>query len=168
MSDKLRILIAALILGLCLNPVLAQESATDQDAGDEVDPVAESDEVVVVTASRTEQKLHDVPATITVLTADAIESAPADDYGDLLRTVPGVNVTQLNARDINVSSRQSAGTLTTGQLVLADGRSLYLDFFGFVMWDFLPIDTSEVKQIEVLQGPSSSVWGATPCRAWST
>lgn len=155
-TEKLRFLFAVLILGLCLNPVLAQEA--DQDAGEE--PAAEVDEVIVVTASRTEQKLHDVPATITVLSSVEIENAPADDYGDLIRNVPGVNVTQLSARDINVSSRQSAGTLTTGQLVLADGRSLYLDFFGFVMWDYLPVDTNEVKQIEVLQGPSSSVWGA--------
>ena len=155
-TEKLRFLFAVLILGLCLNPVLAQEA--DRDVGEE--PVAEVDEVIVVTASRTEQKLHDVPATITVISAVEIENAPADDYGDLIRNVPGVNVTQLSARDINVSSRQSAGTLTTGQLVLADGRSLYLDFFGFVMWDYLPVDTREVKQIEVLQGPSSSVWGA--------
>ena len=51
---------------------------------------------------------------------------------------PGMNITQVSARDINVTSRGATGTLATGQLALLDGRSLYQDFFGFVMWDFLP------------------------------
>ena len=74
--------------------------------------------------------------------------------------MPGVNVTQVSARDINITSRAATGTLATGQLALLDGRSLYQDFFGFVMWDFLPVDLNEVKQIEVIRGPASAVWGA--------
>ena len=74
--------------------------------------------------------------------------------------MPGLNITQVSARDINVTSRAPTGTLATGQLALLDGRSLYQDFFGFVMWDFLPVDLSEIKQIEVIRGPASAVWGA--------
>ena len=66
----------------------------------------------------------------------------------------------MSARDINVTSRGATGTLATGQLALLDGRSLYQDFFGFVMWDFLPVNLNEVKQIEVIRGPASAVWGA--------
>ena len=78
----------------------------------------------------------------------------------MLRTVPGVNITQVSARDINVTSRAATGTLATGQLALLDGRSLYQDFFGFVMWDFLPVNFNEIKQVEVIRGPASAVWGA--------
>ena len=60
-----------------------------------------------------------------------------------------MNITQVSARDINVTSRGATGTLATGQLALLDGRSLYQDFFGFVMWDFLPVNLNEIKQIEV-------------------
>ena len=35
-----------------------------------------------------------------------------------------------------------------------------MDFFGFVAWDFLPVDTSEIAQIDVIRGPASAVWGA--------
>ena len=69
-------------------------------------------------------------------------------------------MTQVSARDINVTSRAATGTLATGQLALLDGRSLYQDFFGFVMWDFLPVNLNEIKQIEVIRGPASAVWGA--------
>ena len=75
-------------------------------------------------------------------------------------SIPGVNITQVSARDINITSRAATGTLATGQLAMLDGRSLYQDFFGFVMWDFLPVNFNEVKQVEVIRGPASAVWGA--------
>src|SRR4029077_1366299 len=81
-------------------------------------------------------------------------------YGDLLRSVPGVNVIQLSARDVNVTNRQGTSTLTNSQLVLLDDRSIYLDFFGLVLWDFLPTNLGDIKQIEVIRGPASAVWGA--------
>ena len=115
---------------------------------------------VVVTASRAEEKLVNAPSTMSVITASQIQVAPSQNFGELLRTVPGVNITQVSARDINVTSRGSTGTLATGQLALLDGRTLYQDFFGFVMWDLLPVNLDEVKQIEVIRGPASAVWGA--------
>ena len=118
------------------------------------------EETVVVSASRTEETLINAPATMSVITGVTLENAPTQNFGELLRSVPGVNVTQVSARDINVTSRGATGTLATGQLALLDGRSLYQDFFGFVMWDFLPVNLNEVKQIEVIRGPASAVWGA--------
>jgi iron complex outermembrane receptor protein len=69
-------------------------------------------------------------------------------------------VVQLSARDVNLTSRQATGTLSNSQLVLLDGRSIYLDFFGLVLWDFLPNNLLDIKQIEVVRGPASAVWGA--------
>jgi outer membrane receptor protein involved in Fe transport len=118
------------------------------------------EETVVVSASKAEEKLIDAPATMSVITSQVIALAPSANFAELLRSVPGVNITQVSARDINVTSRAPTGTLATGQLALLDGRSLYQDFFGFVMWDFLPVNFNEVKQVEVIRGPASAVWGA--------
>lgn len=117
-------------------------------------------DTIVVTASRAEMALVDAPATMSVVGETVLASAPAQNYGDLLRGVPGLNVIQLSARDINLTSRQATSTLSNSQLVLLDGRSLYLDFFGLVLWDFLPNNLADVKQIEVIRGPASAVWGA--------
>ena len=142
-------------LALAVAPAMAQEEAPVAD-----EPEDQVEEVIVVTASRTEQPLNEAPAAISVLTAKDIESIPADSYGALLRNVPGLNVSQTSARDFNMTARGSTNTLSTSQLVLVDGRSLYLDFFGFVMWDFLPVNPTEIKQIEAVRGPGSAVWGA--------
>src|SRR5213078_833795 len=34
------------------------------------------------------------------------------------------------------------------------------DFFGLILWDLVPSNTSDIKQIEVVRGPASAVWGA--------
>ena len=74
--------------------------------------------------------------------------------------MPGINVTQISARDVNITTRGATSTLATSQLALVDGRSIYLDFFGMVMWDLVPTNPHEIKQIEVVRGPASAVWGA--------
>jgi len=122
--------------------------------------IASLSDTVVVSATKTDTPLVDAPATMSVLTSAQLQASPAQNYGDLLRSVPGLNVIQLSARDVNITSRQATGTLSNTQLVLLDGRSVYLDFFGIVLWDLLPTNLNDVKQIEVIRGPASAVWGA--------
>jgi outer membrane receptor protein involved in Fe transport len=124
------------------------------------EPAPVYEEQVVVTATRIEQQLVNAPATVSVVTSDVIQSTAATNYAELLRSVPGVNIAQTSARDFNITMRGATSTLSTSQLALVDGRSLYLDFFGFVAWDLLPMNPNEVRQIEVIRGPASAVWGA--------
>ena len=118
------------------------------------------EEQVVVTASRVEEQLVNAPAAVSIINSTTIQNSPATNIGDLLRGVPGVNVTQVSARDVNINTRGATSTLATSQLALVDGRSIYLDFYGMVMWDFIPSNPREVKRIEVIRGPASAVWGA--------
>jgi outer membrane receptor protein involved in Fe transport len=141
-------------------PKPADQKPPEQKQGEKPEQPPTFEETVVVSASKAEEKLIDAPATMSVITSQAIEAAPSSNFAELLRSIPGVNVTQVSARDINLTSRAATGTLATGQLAMLDGRSLYQDFFGFVMWDFLPVNFNEVKQVEVIRGPASAVWGA--------
>ena len=100
------------------------------------------------------------PATMSVITEEAIANAPSQSVTDLMRLVPGVNIAQSSARDLNIAIRGATGTLEDSTLVMLDGRSIYQDFFGFVMWDFIPVDPMQIKQIEIIRGPASAVWGA--------
>ncbi len=174
MNPVCRVALAATLAAVVAAPVCAAPQAatppTQPPATQKPDPNAPKpdpgtpdqryEETVVVSASRVEQKLVNAPATMTVIGLRTIESATSQNFAELLRAVPGLNITQVSARDINVTSRAATGTLATGQLALLDGRSLYQDFFGFVMWDFLPVNLNEIKQVEVIRGPASAVWGA--------
>ena len=122
--------------------------------------LASLSETLIVTASREETQLVDAPVTTSVLTGEAIAASPAQSYTDLLRAVPGLNVIQLSARDSSLTSRQATGTASNSQLALVDGRTIYLDFFGLILWDLVPASFSDVKQIEVVRGPASAIWGA--------
>jgi outer membrane receptor protein involved in Fe transport len=126
----------------------------------EQEPAPIYTEAVVVTASKVEQQIVNAPATVTVISSDTIQSSPINNYAELLREVPGMNITQTSARDYNITMRGATSTLATSQLALLDGRSLYLDFFGFIAWDLVPVNAFELKQVEVIRGPASAIWGA--------
>ena len=160
---RLRFLAAGLVLALAL-PASAQQPAAPQpapaDQAQDPDHPVSFEEQIVVTASRTDQQLVNAPASVSVITNETIQNTPATNMGDLLRAVPGINISQLTARDVNITTRGATSTLATSQLALVDGRSVYLDFFGMVMWDLVPTNPTEIKQIEVIRGPASAVWGA--------
>ena len=99
-----------------------QPPAPDPEEKPEDPPVYE--EQVVVTATRIEQQLVNAPATVSVVTSDVIQSTPATNYAELLRSVPGVNIAQTSGRDFNITMRGATSTLSTSQLALVDGRSL--------------------------------------------
>lgn len=117
-------------------------------------------ETVVVTGSRKEEMLLHVPAAVTVISAQEIELQPVQSYGDLVRRVPGINVVQFSARDVQFSARAAASQSSNKTLALLDGRSMYQPYFGMILWDLMPVDFDEIKQIEVVRGPGSAMWGS--------
>ena len=157
--------LALVALALVWVPVAAAgQSAGDPRAAQPATQVPDerpaSADLIQVTGLRRLEKLINAPATMTVLSEEAIGAAPSPTFVELMRGVPGVNVTQISARDVNITLRAPTGSLENSTLVLLDGRSIYQDFFGFVMWDFMPIDAVQMKQIEVIRGPASAVWGS--------
>ena len=117
-------------------------------------------ETVVVTGSRSPEALRVAPVAVSVVDASTIESSPATHTGELLREVPGLNVIELSARDVQIAARTASGRNARTTLALLDGRTIYQDYFGMVLWDLLPVDFGELKQVEVARGPGSSLWGA--------
>jgi iron complex outermembrane receptor protein len=157
-------MIARLLAGILVFACAARAFAQGNQPPSQEPPAEETrpnfEEQVVVSGSRAEEKLVNTPAAMTVITSQQIQNSPGSNMGDLLRAVPGINVTQTSARDVNFTTRGATSTLATSQLALVDGRSIYLDFFGMVMWDLVPTNFHEIKRIEVVRGPASAVWGA--------
>jgi outer membrane receptor protein involved in Fe transport len=120
-------------------------------------------EQVTVTASRTEQRLGDIPASINVLHADEIRMSPAVVADDVLRAIPSFS---LFRRTSSLSSHPTAqGVSLRGigpsgvsrTLVLVDGAPFNDPFGGWVYWTRVPLES--VDRIEVVDGSSSSLYG---------
>jgi iron complex outermembrane receptor protein len=114
----------------------------------------------VTSVSRHEEPLFRAASAITVLTAEDIARSGATNIPDLLRTVPGMNVAQINANTWAVSARGFNGQYANKMLVLVDGRTVYNPVFSGVYWDVLDVLLGDVQRIEVIRGPGATAWGA--------
>jgi len=119
-----------------------------------------SGEAEVTSASKGSLKLRESPSAITVLTANDIHNYGSHRIVDALRMVPGMDFMTLSNSDHNLTIRGFNREGANKLLVLVDGRSVYVDLFGITFWDALPIPVDDIKRIEVIRGPGSSLYGA--------
>jgi iron complex outermembrane receptor protein len=115
---------------------------------------------IVITGSRKEQPLENTPVAMTVLSEGILRQMPVDDYQDVFRMVPGMNVTMNSAGDISINARRATGLLAVGTLAMVDNRTIYNDFNGQVWWMTIPVEPVEIKRVEVQRGPGGAIWGA--------
>jgi len=116
--------------------------------------------VEVVSASKFKQQLSDIPAAVSVITADDIRQMSARSVPEALRMVPGIQVSRSTGNNWAVSSRGFHGSFSNKLLVMIDGRSIYSPLFAGVFWDAVDINMNDIERIEVIRGPGSTVWGA--------
>lgn len=113
-------------------------------------------ETIVVTATRSEEKLEDVPARISIIDESLIEQSPIASFPHLLMSDASINMVQLGGYG-QQASFFLRGTESDHTLVLRDGVRLNNDASGLAPNNF--IDTTDIKQIEVLKGPASVLYG---------
>jgi len=114
----------------------------------------------VVTASNFGQDPVESPSAITVITAEDIRLSGATSIPEVLALAPGTDVMFLTAGQADVSIRGFNRRLSNKVLVLVDGRSVYLDIIGSVVWESLPVTLEEIDRIEIIRGPGSAIYGA--------
>jgi iron complex outermembrane receptor protein len=112
---------------------------------------------IVVTATRYEEKLTNVPANVAVISEEDIQNSTAQDIPDLLRTEIGIHVNDItgNRRTFTVDLRGFGETAPSNVLVLVDGRRVNQADLSGVDWTQIPLE--RVKRIELIRGGSGSV-----------
>jgi len=117
------------------------------------------EEQSVSIAGRYDQPISQAPSNVYVITDEDIRQSGAIDIPTLLRRIPGMEVMEMDGADFNVSVRGDNQPNANKLLVMVDGRPLYIDGQGQVIWKLLRVTLPEIKRIEVLIGPGSAVWG---------
>jgi vitamin B12 transporter len=116
-------------------------------------------DTVVVTASRQPVPLREVAASVSVLTADDIAISGQSNVGDLLRALPGVNVSN-NGGIGKTSALRIRGEESFRTLVLVDGMNISDPTAPQVSPRFEDLLSNGIERIEVLRGPQGMMYGA--------
>ncbi|MDO9624464.1 MAG: TonB-dependent receptor plug domain-containing protein [Pseudomonas sp.] len=136
---------------LLLSPALALAAET---------PVTQFD-TLTVTATRSEQTLDQVPSTVSVIGERQIDQQNINDIRDLVRFEPGVSVSGTGSR-FGLSGFTIRGIGGNRVLTQVDGVAVPDAFtFGpFLSARRNYVDLDTVKQVEIIRGPASSLYGS--------
>ena len=120
------------------------------------DEAQEDDTAIIVTARRQNERLQDVPASVSVLTADALQKTGATNASDFSQLTPGVTIvtgtaeagdTQINIRGIN-GARDAESSV-----------ALVVD--GILKTNTAQLNQNQgtLRQVEILKGPQGALYG---------
>lgn len=165
------VLIATSSIALWPGPLKAQEPPPKEAPKEEAPPapgepeaiselaiMKEEDVSIAIGLSR-EQRISDAPSNVYVITDEDIRQSGSPDLPTVLRRIPGMEVIQMTGADFDVSVRGDNQLRANKLLVLVDGRSIYIDVQGELLWKAIPVTLPEIKRIEVLKGPASALYG---------
>ena len=121
-----------------------------------------ADMPIVLSVSRLPQRLDETPGAVTVLDRDMIRRSGARDVADLLRQVPGFQVSTAFESVAPLVSYHGAFDSYSNRLeLLIDGRSVYSPYFiGSIGPGLQTVAMDDIDHIEVLRGSNSAAYGA--------
>ena len=139
-------------LALATTPAAAQDAPADSYDGNEI----------IVTATKRDASLQDVPFSINAQTERAIERANASTVEDLSRNVAGLTVQNLGPGQSQVSVRGvSAGQIARDQPGVKEQVGVYLDESVVSLSLFTPdLDLFDLNRVETLRGPQGTLFGS--------
>ncbi len=117
-------------------------------------------EIEVTSAAKRAQAVLDSAAAVYVITNEDIRRSGLTSIPELLRTVPGLAVAQIDGSRWAITSRGFNSQFANKLLVLIDGRTVYTHLFSGVFWDVQDVMLEDVERIEVVRGPGGTLWGA--------
>jgi len=147
-----------LLCGSCL--FLAATPSYAQSADDGAEEA--SGNVIIVTATKRETTIQDIPFSINAQTAQDIQKSGAVTLEDLSRNVAGLAVQNLGPGQSQVSVRGvSAGQIVRDQPGVKEQVGVYLDESVISLSLFTPdLDLFDLNRVETLRGPQGTLFGS--------
>lgn len=154
---------AVAILVLCLAQIIhrsdAQEPASGAGASLKSLTLEQLGTIEVTAVSKEPAQVWRTPAAIYVVTHEDIVRSGATSIPEILRGVPGVQVSRIDSSTWAVGVRGFANGYSRSVLVLIDGRNVYTPLFAGVNWTLQNLPVEEIDRIEIIRGPGGTIWG---------
>src|SRR6202050_1704057 len=154
------------IVKLALSPPMGAAAAFISQEGRAADAAAPADNdalaTIVVTAEKKEEKLKDVPMSITALGGGALDNLQYRSFSDYAAMVPGLSLvsSQPGLTTLTLRGQNAGGVGSTVAVYLDEspfGSSSALLDGSILSGDF---DTWDLQRVEVLRGPQGTLYGA--------
>ena len=139
--------------GLAAVAATAQES-TDQASGDA--PIIEQ---IIVTATRREESVVDVPLAVSAYDAERIELSRVTDIMELMRVAPSFHVASGQAESVGVTARIRGVGTNSDNPGLESSVGLYVDGVYRNRATVGLTELGAIERIEVLRGPQGTLFG---------
>ncbi|MCJ1961415.1 TonB-dependent receptor [Novosphingobium mangrovi (ex Hu et al. 2023)] len=144
-----KLLLAASALTAIPQLAIAQESEQEDGFNE-----------IVVTSQRTEQRLQDVPLSVTAISPEEIATRQILAPTDVARLVPNLKLDGVTGGSAGLKAYIRGGGGTDGGYVMSEAEvALYVnDVYNARMQGAL-MDFAEIERIEVLRGPQGVLYG---------
>jgi iron complex outermembrane receptor protein len=116
-------------------------------------------EPVTTSVTGEPQRVTDAPANIEIITQDDIRRSGATSIPEVLQFVTGLDVRRNGFASADVGIRGYNQTANPHLMVLVNGRQVYMPDYGRILWATIPVQLAEIRQIEVIKGPNSALYG---------
>ena len=137
---------------------VAPGTTTDLDLT--IEESAFAGEVVIVTGTRSPEKIFDAPVTVESITAQDLDQSGGTTYLSALADIKGVDFSTLGINEHRVSARGFDTQFNSRMLSMVDGRMAQLPGSGLPQNNMVPSTPLDVKAVEVVIGPASALYGA--------
>ncbi len=152
------------VAAICAMVAIFSVIAAAQEIGDELGDISLGDVLEIKyleTATKRKMDLRKAPAIATVITADEIRNMGARDLMDVLKMVPGFGVSINETGSYMFEARGVRTTYSEKIVVMVDGHRLYDSYYGSALYHlFNDLSLEKAKQIEIVRGPGSALYGA--------
>jgi outer membrane receptor for ferrienterochelin and colicins len=117
------------------------------------------DEPVTTSATGAPQRATEAPVNMNIISQEDIRRSGAIDLPGVLERLAKIDVMRSSAGQVDVAIRGYNTTFSPRLLVLLNGRQVYLDDYGRTNWGAIPVQLAEIRQIEVVSGPNTALFG---------
>jgi iron complex outermembrane receptor protein len=128
-------------------------------------PELQEEAVYYLSPTRLKQSPHDIPASVSRITSETIESLQIQTIPEVFRYVAGMVSGDASGNQPRVHYHGTNGLIPRRMQVLIDGIAVYRPSYAEVTWPALPISVGDIDVIEVTRSPSAATHGANSMMA---